>query len=347
MSDLHDIKALLQGQILALLAELLPDGKAKGAYWLGARNPTRDDQRSGSMWVRLHSEAGVWKDEATGDTGDVLALVQYCARLSNMGATLAWSREFLKLGTMPEADRQRRAAQAKRRVERDQAELAQRAIKAQRRAFGCYVQAKKASLLGSPVERYLSGRGIDLRRLGRAPGALGWLPSGRHAESNTQWPVMVAGLTGQNNRIVAVHRTFLAADGNDKAPITPHRKIWPSFHGAAVRLWRGESKLSIDDAAKHGLREALVITEGVEDGLSVAMAMPHLRIWCAGSLGNLANLLLPECIDEVIVCQDNDWGKREAQALFNKAIDAFVRQKREVRVARSHVGKDANDALRG
>ena len=158
---------------------------------------------------------------------------------------------------------------------------------------------------------------------------------------------MVAGLTGRDNRIVAVHRTFLAADGSNKAPVTPARKIWPNFHGAAVRLWRGESKLSIDDAAKHGVRETLVITEGVEDGLSVAMAMPDLRIWCAGSLGNLANLVLPECIDEVIVCQDNDWGKRQAQLLFNKAIDAFVSQKRELRDERSHFGKDANYALRG
>ena len=347
MSDLKEIKALLQAQILPLLGELLPGGRPNGAYWLGARNPTRKDNAPGSLWVRLHSEAGVWKDEATGETGDVLKLVQYCARLPDFKSTLVWSREFLKLGEMSDVDRQRRAAQAKRAVTRDQAGMEARAAKMRKRAFGCYVEAKKRSLLGSPIDRYLRTRGINLRSLGRAPGALGWLPEHRHADTETHWPVMVAGFTGQDHRIVAVHRTFIAVDGADKAPVVPQRKIWPSFTGAAIRLWRGDTGWSITDAAANGLRESLVLTEGVEDGLSVAMAMPQLRIWCAGSLGNLANIVLPECIDEVIICADNDWGRVQAQALLDKAVDSFARQGRQVRLAHSHVGKDVNDALRG
>lgn len=347
MSDLAEIKALLQAAIVPLCQELLPDGKAKGAYWLGARNPTRRDDKAGSFWVRLHSEAGVWKDEATGEKGDVVKLVQYCARLATTGEALRWSRSFLQLGEMPEADRQRRATLQKRQVERDAGEMAARQAKMRKHAFATYLAATKAPICGSPVEAYLRTRGIDIRQLGRKPGALGWLPGHRHSYTDTFWPVMVAGFTGEDGRIVAIHRTFLAEGGAGKAPVEPQRMIWPSFTGAAIRLWRGESGLSVGDAAKHGLRETLVLVEGVEDGLSIALALPEKRVWCAGSLGNLAAICLPEAIDDVVICADNDWGKPQAGKLLDKAVAAFVAQGRTVRIARAHTGKDVNDALRG
>jgi DNA primase len=129
--------------------------------------------------------------------------------------------------------------------------------------------------------------------------------------------------------------------------VRPVRKIWPSFKGAAIRLWRGDSGLSIERAAAHGLRETLVLCEGVEDGLSLAMALPECRIWAVGTLGNIGAQVLPECVDDVIVCADNDWGKPQAERQLTQALARLSAQGVEVRVARSHVGKDVNDALRG
>lgn len=358
--DLQQIRAMLQERVADLARELAPDGARTGAYWM-ARNPTRGDDRAGSFWVRIAgSGLGVWADEATGDgaargpngqhKGDILGLVQYCAGLGSVAETLAWSRDWLRLGQMPDADRQRRAALAKARVETADRDDAARLEKHRKRAFGLYVEARKRPFLNSPADLYLRGRGIEVHTLGRMPGVLGWLPDVRRQDGSYVHVSMVAGFQNDAGATVAVHRTFIAPAGDGdtwtKAPVEHPRKIWPAFGGCAIRLWRGGSKLSIDEAIECGLREPLVLVEGVEDGLSVALALPELRVWCAGSLGNLSAIRLPECIDEVIVCADNDWGKPQAQAQLDKAVAGFVAQGAAVRIARSHVGKDVNDALR-
>jgi hypothetical protein len=123
--------------------------------------------------------------------------------------------------------------------------------------------------------------------------------------------------------------------------------MWPSYAGGAIRLARGETGMTPGEAAKHGLLDTLCLCEGVEDGLSIALACPELRVWATCALGNLGQIRLPECCAEVIVAADNDWGKPQAMRQLEAAIVALRAQGRPVRVARSAIGKDANDALRG
>lgn len=359
--QLAEIKALLQGRVFDLARELAPDGDRAGAYWM-ARNPTRNDDSAGSFWIRIAgSGLGVWADEATGDgaarapngqhKGDIIGLVQYTARLGSVGEALAWSRKFLQLGQMPDADRRRRAAAVQHQVkvadENDEARLA----KDRKRAFGLYVQAIGRPFLGSCADLYLQGRAIDIRQLGRKPGVLGWLPPYKRRDGTMTVPSLLAGFQNDAGETVAIHRSFIhCVDGewlNVKLNGKSVRKIWPAYCGTAIRLWRGSSKLSVDDAIKHGLRERLAFVEGVEDGLALALACPDLRIWCAGSVGNLSAITLPECCDEVIICADNDWAKPQAMAQLDKGVAWFASQGAKVSVARSHVGKDVNDALRG
>lgn len=347
MSEVSEIKALLIGSIENLVRDLAPEGRRCGSYWI-AKNPTRADRNAGSFWVLVKGSAtGAWRDEATGEQGDVLNLIGYCMGHGDFKATLDWARAWLNLGRMSDDDRRRRVADAddrRRECERDDGE---RLEKNRKSAFGIYLAALKRQWGGSPADVYLRSRGVDVGQLGRRPGCLGWLPDALHRESGWRGPVMVAGMTGADGRLMAVHRTWLASDGLSKAPVSPQRKIWPSFAGAAIRMWRGDSGLSVDDAARHGLREALVLVEGVEDALSVAISAPKYRVWAAGSLGNLALQVMPECVDEVIVVADNDWGKPQAQQQFDAAIAALARQVDKVSVARAWVGKDANDLLRG
>ena len=158
---------------------------------------------------------------------------------------------------------------------------------------------------------------------------------------------MVAVMSAPGIPFAAVHRTWLARDGRGKAPVTPNKKIWPSFTGAAIHLARGETGLPAEDAVKRGMVDRLLICEGIEDGLSVALAAPELRVWAAGTLGNLAHVKIPDCCHEVIVAADNDWGKPQAEALLKRGIEALAAQRRPVRVARAAIGKDFNDQLRG
>lgn len=347
-SDRDEVKALLCARIDSLARELAPDGHRNGRYWM-ARCPWRADRHAGSFWVTVGGDMpGAWVDAATDDKGDVFNLIDKAVGLNgDFRAVMQWARGWLRLGSMSDDERRRRVAVAQRQQNEAAIDEHVAAERKRRRAMAVYIEAKRnmRAFSGSPVDVYLQTRGIDLRRLGRIPGALGFLPAAQHYETGTQWPCIVACMTGDDGALQAIHRTFLHADGFGKAPVMPSRKIWPSFAGAAIRIWRGESGLREREAAEHGLRETLLLCEGLEDGLSLALAMPHYRIWCAGSLGNLAAIALPECVDAVIVHADNDWGKPQAMRAFDQAIDALSAQGRDVSVARSHIGKDANDAL--
>jgi hypothetical protein len=59
----------------ALVKRWLPDGRLRGAEWM-ARNPTRDDRKSGSFSVNVRT--GRWADFSTGDAGgDPVSLAAY------------------------------------------------------------------------------------------------------------------------------------------------------------------------------------------------------------------------------------------------------------------------------
>ena len=345
--DTDDIRALLLGQIDRLAAELAPDGRRSGGYWI-ARNPTRADRNAGSFWVHLTGKPGAWADAATGDKGDVFMLVQYCKALPDFKATIQWCREWLRLPAMSDTERARMVAKSRAAIVQDTAETDERAAKA---AFGLFCAAQKQKFIGSPADLYLKGRSLDVEKLGRMPGSLGWLPDQRHVESDRKFHCMIAGFTAPDGSLAAVHRTFLAQDADGKwvkAPVVSNKKIWPrGWFGSAIRLWRGKTGKSVDWVARQGERETLVLVEGIEDGLSVALARPDLRVWAVGTLGGLSAVRLPECVDDVIVCADNDWGKPDASKALGKGLEALMAQGVTVSVARSHIGKDVNDALRG
>lgn len=362
--DIESIKALLQGRILDLVAALVPDGKLHHGYWMGT-NPARSDKRPGSFWIivnRPGKTPGAWRDEAIypapGGSGDVLSLIALCRTNGDIGRALEEARKFLNFERMTpaEIDRARldQVARQKRQEELGQRELEDN----QRRAFRAYLDSKYVDrehkqprdMLTSTAGLYLKSRGLDLSLLARVPGCLGSLPRAKHIAAGgveTYWPVMLAGMSDEAGHIKAVHRTFLLPDGSGKAPVDPVRKMWPTYAGLAIRLWRGETGMSPADAARHGLIDTLVLCEGVEDGLSIALARPDLRVWAAASLSNLGNIVLPACCERVIVAADNDWGKPGAEAALKRALDALARQGRPVRVARSTIGKDMNDLIRG
>lgn len=354
-NDKDDVKALLLAQIDTLARELAPDGHRAGRYWM-ARCPWRADRNAGSFWITLHGAyAGAWVDAASDDKGDVFRLIDKAVGLNgDFVAVMKWSRGWLGIGTMSEAERRQRVSVAARAREEAEAGHAEAREKNRRRAQAYYINARKHAFSGSPADLYLKSRGIDVSAMRdktgrpRVPGAIGYLPAMMHWETQTEWPCLAACMTAPDGTFSAIHRTFLKTDGSNKAPVRPARKIWPSgYLGSAIRIWRGETGMDVKDAAACGVRETLLICEGVEDGLSLALACPQFRIWCAGTLGNLGRIVLPECIDDVVVVADNDWGKAQAEKALDAALDHFASQGVSVRVARSHIGKDVNDALRG
>src|SRR5262249_23184833 len=80
------------------------------------------------------------------------------------------------------------------------------------------------------VERSLASRGLHLPPLPR----LRFHPRLKHP-SGSSWPAMVALVTrGLDDTPLAIHRTFLAHDGRNKAPLHPQKMMLGPCRGGAV-----------------------------------------------------------------------------------------------------------------
>lgn len=172
---------------------------------------------------------------------------------------------------------------------------------------------------GTPVEAYLHGRGL----MGPAPDRLRYYPNLRHP-SGVELPAMVALVTrGLDDAPIAIHRTFLAQG------YEPRKAMLGPVRGGAVRLG--------------SMTKPLVIAEGIETALSCSVAT-GLSAWAALSTSGLRRLALPESATDVVVVADGDKPGEEAAT---DAATRWVREGRNVRLARMPHGLDANDVLLG
>jgi len=190
-------------------------------------------------------------------------------------------------------------------------------------ALAIWHSAKPAQ--GTPVETYLASRGIDLP----PPDSLRF-HAGLRYPSGGIWPAMVALVTdGADGTPLAIHRTFLTADGGGKAPIEAQRMMLGPCRGRVVRL------------ADPG--EVLMIGEGIETCLAAVQATGH-PAWAALSTSGLRALNLPNDVRDVIVLADGD---KAGEAAARDCTFRWHREGRRVRIARPPWGMDFNDLLRG
>jgi len=176
---------------------------------------------------------------------------------------------------------------------------------------------------GTLVETYLRSRGITVE----PPLAIRFHPGLQHP-GGYSWPAMVALVTdGVSEEPVAVHRTFLARDGNGKAAVEQQKMMLGPCKGGVVRL------------APHG--DTLLVGEGIETCLS-AMQASGTPTWAALSTSGLRGLALPPAIHSVTILADGD---EAGEAAARDAGGRWVRERRRVRVARPPKGADFNDLL--
>jgi Toprim domain len=176
------------------------------------------------------------------------------------------------------------------------------------------------------VERYLRERGIDLAGLDD----LFYHKKLWHNPTGRWWPAMVALVRDASGQVVAIHRTWLSyTDPPTKAPIEPNRMMLCPADGCAIHLAPAAPKM--------------LIGEGIET-TAAAMRLAGLPGWAAMAAGNLAKVVLPDLVREVVIAADND------EAGIKGAIAAaqrFQREGREVWVRAPEEGNwDYNDLLR-
>ena len=284
-SPASQIARALADQAESVCRHYLSKGHREGRYWLvgDIRNtPGR------SLYVRLadspdgRGAAGKWVDSASSEHGDLLDVIAISCGHPRLRETLDEARHFLSLPIpLPsyEGPRQRSS-----KAPTGTPEAARR------------LWAAAKPIIGTPTQRYLAARGITglagceaLRfhhhcyyRASQAD-AVDVLPA---------WPAMIGAVTDLGGTVTGVHRTWLARDGSDKAPVASPRRAMGHLLGAGVRFGCAG--------------EAMVAGEGIETVLSLRQIMPAMPMIAALSAGHLAAILFPPGLRRLYVARDDD-----------------------------------------
>ncbi len=316
--DASELAVRLGRQAEAVCRHYLTSGHREGRYWLvgDVRNtPGR------SMFVRLKGgetgkgAAGKWTDAATGEHGDLLDVIRESCGLVDFKDVADEARTFL---SMPHPEPEHlHDGERKSPAPSGSAEAA-------RRLF-----AMTQPISGTLVKTYLRTRGItDLN----GTGSLRFHPRcyyrpDEHSPTET-WPAMIASVTDLAGRQTGAHRTWLAPDGSDKAPIDTPRRAMGDLLGHAVRFGVAG--------------DVMAAGEGIETMLSLRMALPTMPMAAALSAAHLSAILFPDTLRRLYIARDNDPAGDGAMAtLIERANAAGI----EVVVVSPTLG-DFNEDLR-
>jgi hypothetical protein len=368
VSDLsvRQIKTMLQLRAGELARRLAPGGHVSGGLYV-APNPTRNDRHATSFKIHVSGpKAGGWTDYAGvnaafgagGDRGDIIQLIAYVETNRDQKAAIRWAKDWLGLASVSQDDRRRWAERAQAISQEQDAREAEEARRKTERVLRLFMAATPG--LAGPAATYLAGRAIDLAAIaGLNTTDLRLHPHLEHWRSShvdrrgvrmpgPTLPTIVCGIRKAGGAITAVHCTFLAPDGSTKADVAAAKLMYGDVTGGVIRVSHGPTRTSPEQWADAGVPPSpLIVCEGLEDALTLAEAAPEARVWAATSLGNLGNVPVDHpCISEVIVAGDNDWGKGQAMAQFDRAIAALEARGKPLTIMRSIAGKDFNDLAR-
>ena len=280
--DASDLAQRLGRQAEAVCRHYLSNGRRQGRYWLvgDAQNtPGR------SMFVRLvgpasgKGAAGKWTDAATGEHGDLLDVIRESCGLREFKDVAAEARSFLSL---PHPEPEYASVWANSAAAQTGSPAAARRL---------FAMARPIS--GTLVETYLRARGIvdlhgteNLRFHPRC-----YYRPDEHSPTET-WPAMIASVIDLDGCLTGAHRTWLAPDGSDKAPIDTPRRAMGDLLGHAVRF---------------GVPgEVMAAGEGIETILSLRCALPNMAMAAALSAAHLSAILFPETLRRLYIVRDAD-----------------------------------------
>jgi len=288
---MHDPIEAFQAAILATLGHA-PDVIEPGRF---CRFATSDRRGDTSGWCKLFD--------------DLRGGVFGCYRLGIGETWSAADRATMNREQRAELARQVMAAS----VEREAQQREQRAVN-ERRIAQVWVQSVPL-VPGDPCTLYLKRRGLggmwplpEVLRFHR--GLTYW----HGAEMLGTFPAMVAPIMSPGGRMLALHRTYLTADGR-KADVPSPKKLTGTagpLTGACIPLHKPA-------------RGCIGIAEGIETSLAAwcASGVPTVASYCAG---NLAAWRWPANVQRLVIFADADKAGRDAAgALRSRALAARLR----------------------
>lgn len=156
--------------------------------------------------------------------------------------------------------------------------------------------------------RYLQSRGLlpDLRlRALRFSGRQMYLDHDGNFAGRL--PCMLGLIQGSDDKLVGLHRTYLAKDGSGQASVPYPKKVLGMVpDGSAIRLFKRERHLGV--------------AEGIETAIS-AYRLFGIPTWATVTAGGMEKWLPPDGVEQVTVFGDDDksfTGQKAAYTLANK-----------------------------
>jgi DNA primase len=149
----------------------------------------------------------------------------------------------------------------------------------------------------------------------------------RYGKKGREYPVLVGAITGPDNKLCGIQRTYLAQDGKGKADVPKAKLSLGRVSGGAIRLAPAAGELTV--------------TEGLEDGLSLQQQRGG-AVWVAAGASMLPKMDFPELVRAIAIGGDaDDAGRAAARA----AADAYIARGLVSRVFFPVAAKDFNDEL--
>ena len=292
MSAAARVAAALGARAEEVCRRYLPQGRKQGRYW------TAGDvygARGRSLFVRLAPPGtpGKFVDSATGEHGDLLDLIRIASGAGSLRAALAEAHAFLASPPMPSSPIPE---------DYDRTEAARR------------LWQRCRAIDGTHAEAYLEARGIHRCRFT----ALRFHPALIHRDDGgvRRLPALVAAVTGTDEAVCGVLRTWLHPTRPAKANLIRPRKALGRVHGRAVRFGKPAGG-------------TLLVGEGIETVLSIVTALPDTVAAAALSAGSLGAFAPPAGVTRLVIARDNDpEGERAAERLARRCartgVDALV-----------------------
>jgi DNA primase len=166
------------------------------------------------------------------------------------------------------------------------------------------------ALAGTPAEAYLRRRGITMN----LPACLRFSRI-RYGSRGPLHPALICAITGKAGDLVGIQRTYLTEDGS-KAAFEKVKLSLGRIRGGAIHL--GPAAAS------------MLVTEGLEDGLTLAQALGR-SVWVAAGTSMLPAMSFPASVRAIVIGADGDApGETAAQ----KAAEAYTARGRAVRIMR-------------
>jgi hypothetical protein len=330
----REIEEALRARVDRLVPELLPGAQRDGGAWKaasvdGGPGTQLDVPRSGP-------KAGCWTDfsEAPGSdrySGDMLKLIcvvkfgGWSAGNEARAKAIAWAKSWLGWDDL---DRNKLRTVAPPPGAREIDLEAEGAEQAERRRKAAALWHGSVPIRGTPAETYLRGRGIDFERLGRIPNSLRYCPDCWCKLRGSKHPAMIACIMALEGELLAVHRTYLDLSAGKRGGVSvfklppdakgrrkSHKLSMGTYAGGCIPLWKGASQATLREVPAG---TPVYVSEGIEDGLSVALARPEARVVAGVALSNMGRVALPPQAGPLIFIGQND-------PLTGKAVEAFER----------------------